>query len=174
MILVGYTTTEGQTRRIARHVTDRLARAGHGVELLDLKDAGDLDPADFDRIVLGASVHAGHFQRALSEFAARHAAALNARPTLFMSVSLAAAGHEAEDWRALDRILADLADATGWTPGRTVQIAGAYRPEKYDVFRRFIMRRIIAKKDPDIDPDASHEYTDWPALDRLVDDWMSG
>jgi menaquinone-dependent protoporphyrinogen oxidase len=66
-------------------------------------------------------------------------------------VSLAAAGHDAEDWRGLDSILDDLETATGWTPGRVEQIAGASLPTQYYVFRRFIMRRIIAAKDPETD-----------------------
>jgi menaquinone-dependent protoporphyrinogen oxidase len=49
------------------------------------------------------------------------------------------------------------------------QVAGAYLPSKYDFFRRFIMRRIIAAKDPQADLDADKEYTDWTAPDTLID-----
>ncbi|MDR9482714.1 MAG: flavodoxin domain-containing protein, partial [Salibaculum sp.] len=91
----------------------------------------------------------------------------------FLSVSLAAAGHEAEDWRVLDRIIDDFAEVTGWAPERVEQIAGAYRPSEYDLFKRFIMRRIIATKDPEADLDTDRDYTDWPALDALVDDWVA-
>jgi len=172
-VLVGYASSEGQTRRIARHVADRLADAGAAVELAGLADAEGLDPARFDRVILAASVHVGHYQRALSDFAAAHAERLAERPTLFLSVSLAAAGHESDDWRALDRIVDDLVAATGWQPGRVAQVAGAYRPSKYDIFRRFVMRRILAAKDPDADPDLDREYTDWAALDVLVDGWLA-
>ncbi|SLN72538.1 Protoporphyrinogen IX dehydrogenase [menaquinone] [Roseivivax jejudonensis] len=171
-ILVGYGTGEGHTRRIARHVADLTVAEGHSVELLNLADAEGLDLARFDRALLAASVHVNHYQRALGTFAAREASRLNAMPTLFLSVSLAAAGHDDEDWKGLERILADLEAATGWTPGRVSQIAGAFRPERYDVFRRFVMRRIIAVKDPKADLDAGKDYTDWPALDALVHDWL--
>ena len=92
---------------------------------------------------------------------------------MFVSVSLAAAGHDAEDWKGLDRILEEFEDATGWSPDRVEQVAGAYRPSQYDVFRRFIMRRIILAKDPEADPDTDTEYTDWKAFDSLLDDWLS-
>ncbi|KPP93050.1 MAG: menaquinone-dependent protoporphyrinogen oxidase HemG [Rhodobacteraceae bacterium HLUCCA08] len=172
-VLVAYATREGQTRRIARHVADRIVEAGHTTELLNLDDAADIGPDRFDRAVLAASVHAGQYQRALGDFAARHADALARMPTLFLSVSLAAAGHDAEEWRSLDRILSDMNEATGWTPGQVAQVAGAYRPSDYDFFTRFIMRRIIATKDPKADLDTDHEYTDWPALDALVDGWIA-
>ncbi|WP_323771282.1 flavodoxin domain-containing protein [Antarctobacter sp.] len=172
-LLIAYASTEGQTRKIARFVADRLVDAGHSVELLPVSAAQDIDPAHFDRVILAASVHVGHYQSEMSEFAATQARALLARPVLFLSVSLAAAGHDAEDWRALDGIVKDFADATGWQPGQVAQVAGAYKPSEYDIFRRFVMRRIVAAKDPDADLDVDHEYTDWDALGALVDEWTS-
>lgn len=170
--LVAYATSEGQTRKIARHVADRIVDTGQSVELLELSDAEDIELSRFDGVVLAASVHAGHYQKALANFAAKHADHIAKLPSLFLSVSLAAAGHDAEDWRGLHRILEDLEEATGWTPRQVEQIAGAYQPSKYDVFRGFIMRRIIAAKNPEADLDADKEYTDWQALDALTDDWM--
>lgn len=172
-ILIAYATGEGQTRRIARHVADRIFDAGHSVELVEAADAAETDLRRFDRAILAASVHVGHYQRSLTDFAAAKTGELRNLPTLFLSVSLAAAGHDAEDWKGLDRILQDFEDATGWTPGRTEQVAGAYRPSEYDIFRRFVMRRIIAAKDPAADLDADKEYTDWAALDQIIDDWLA-
>jgi menaquinone-dependent protoporphyrinogen oxidase len=172
-LLVAYGSTEGQTRKIARHVADRLADAGHTVELLPLADAGGLDPARFDRAVLAASVHASQYQPALAQFVEAHRGWLSANPTLFLSVSLCAAGHDAEDWRGLDRIAADFETATGWSPDTVMQVAGAYRPSQYDLFRRFVMRRIIAEKDPGAAPEQDREYTDWAALDAGVERWLA-
>ncbi|MCB1333244.1 MAG: protoporphyrinogen oxidase [Roseivivax sp.] len=171
-ILVAYASTDGQTRKIGRAVADWCADAGHAVELLPLADAGDIDLSRFDAVVLAASVHVGHYQKALTEFCAAHAAALGAMPDLFLSVSLAAAGHNAEDWQGLEKILADFAAATGWTPNAVEQVAGAYKPSQYDVFRRFVMRRILASRDPDADPSADIEYTDWAALKQRLVGWI--
>jgi menaquinone-dependent protoporphyrinogen oxidase len=171
-ILVAYATTEGQTRKIARQVADRLVDQGVSVELASLADAGDMDLRRFDRVIVAASIHLGHYQRVLSEFAASHADQLRDKPTLFLSVSLAAAGHEAEDWKGLDRVLDEFQQATGWTPRKVIQLAGAYCPSRYDILRRFVMRRIIAAKDPDADPDADKEYTDWPVLNATLDQWL--
>lgn len=173
-LLIAYASTDGQTRRIARRAADLCADAGHVVELLPLSDAEDLDPARFDAAILAASVHAGSYQKPLTEFCAAHAGALAAMPTLFLSVSLSAAGHDPEDWQGLDRILSDFTGATGWTPGRTEQVAGAYRPSQYDIFRRFVMRRIMALKEPEADLSRDLVYTDWAALELLLADWTGG
>ena len=172
-VLVAYATSEGQTRKIARKAADHIVDAGHSAELIELSAAADIDLGRFDGVIVGASIHAGHYQRALAHFVSEKVERLKLRPSLFLSVSLAAAGHDAEDWRALDRILQDFEDATGWTPGRVEQVAGAYLPSKYDIVRRFIMRRIIAAKAPDADLDADKEYTDWQKLDDLVDEWLA-
>jgi len=172
-LLVGYASTQGQTRKIARHVADLLADRGHAVELLALEEADDLDTGRFDRAILAASVHVGHYQRALVAFAEGARDWLNAHPVLFLSVSLAAAGHDAEEWRAIDRIAEDMAQATGWSPSQVVQVAGAYAPSRYDVFTRFTMRRIIAAKDPEADLSQDKEYTDWAALDEAVTAWLA-
>jgi menaquinone-dependent protoporphyrinogen oxidase len=172
-LFIGYATSEGQTRKIARHIADSLVDVGHGVELAPLAEVSDIDLSRFDRAVLAGSLHVGHYQKVLSEFAADHVESLAEMPTLLVSVSLAAAGHDAEEWRGLDRILSDFKEATGWEPGTVAQVAGAYTPSQYDVFRRFAMRRIIAAKDPETDLDWDHEYTDWDALDLLIDGWLN-
>ena len=172
-ILVAYATSEGQTRRIARRVADHIADHGQTVELLGLGDADDIDLQRFDGVILAASVHGGRYQTTLTDFAAEHAAKLANIPSLFLSVSLSAAGHDAEDWTGLDRVRQDFEHATGWSPAQVEQIAGAYRPSQYDVFRRFIMRRIIAIKDPEADLGADKEYTDWRALEQLIDRWLT-
>ncbi|MBV7393970.1 flavodoxin domain-containing protein [Mameliella sediminis] len=172
-ILIAYATGEGQTRKIARFVMDRLADQGHAVELLPVAEADGLDLSRYDRIILAASVHVGHYQHDMGDFVAEQAGFLSRPQTLFLSVSLAAAGHDAEDWADLDRIMQDFALVTSWTPGKVLQVAGAYKPSQYDIFRRFVMRRIVAAKDPQADLDADHEYTDWTALGQALDNWMT-
>lgn len=174
-ILVAYASTDGQTRKICRVAADWLADQGTAVELLPLADADadDIDLTRFDAVLLAASVHIGHYQKALTDFCANRADTLPALPSLFLSVSLAAAGHEAEDWQGLEKILTDFTSATGWTPNRVEQLAGAYKPSEYDVFRRFVMRRILANKDPSADLSADIEYTDWTDLKAVLADWTA-
>lgn len=172
-VLVAYATSEGHTRQVARRITDRLADGGKTIELLSLKDADDIDLRRFDRIIVAAPIHAGHYPRPLTDFAAKYSAALHDLPTLFVSSSLSAAGHDADDWKDLDRILKDFQEATGWTPGAVYQIAGAYLPSQYDIFRRFIMRQIISLNDPATDPSRDKIYTDWGALDDFIATWLT-
>ncbi|PQO21924.1 protoporphyrinogen oxidase [Rhodobacteraceae bacterium WD3A24] len=170
-ILIGYATTEGQTRRIARHAARRLAAAGHGVEIMPLTEADPEALAGCDAVILAGSIHAGRYQAELRDFARDNVAALAARRTLFLSVSLSAAGSEAEDWQGLEEILARFVEETGWTPDRVEQVAGAFRFSQYDFFRYWAMRWIAAHRDESVTPGEDVEYTDWAALDAALDDW---
>lgn len=172
-ILIAYATSEGHTRDIARTTADRLVDAGHSVELLRVADAGDIFLTRFDGAIIAAPIHTGHYPKSLARFAEARADDLAALPTLFMSVSLAAAGHDADDWLGLERILDDFITATGWKPGQVAQVAGAYKPSEYDIVRRFLMRRIIAAHEPDFDLDNDHIYTDWEGLAQTVDSWVN-
>lgn len=172
-VLVGYTTTEGQTRKVARFVADRLADGGHAVELLDLQDADELDLGRFDAAILGGSLHGGGFQKGLTAFARGAARALAGMPTLFLPVSLTAAGTDEEDWKGLDAAVERLIAETGWKPGRIAHVAGAFRFEEYDFFRAWAMRWIASQKDETVDPHGTTEYTDWEALAAIVDEWAA-
>jgi len=172
-LLVLYATTEGQTRKIARFVADRLADQGHAVELLPAGAAADLDPGRFDKVIAAGSVHAGSYQSDLTASLSAHAAALAARPSLFLSVSLSAAGDDPEDWDGLRSCVARLTEETGWTPGQVVHVAGAFRFTQYDFFRSWAMRWIARQKGESVDPNTDKEYTDWDRLGRDVDDWLA-
>lgn len=172
-ILIAFATTDGQTRKIARFAADCLTDLGPSVELLDVVDTEGLDLSRFAAVVLAASLHAGGFQKAMADFARAHAATLSAMPTLFLPVSLSAAGDDPEDWKGLRDCVSRFLAETGWQPGRTEHVAGAFRFTEYDFFRAWAMRRIAAAKGEDVATHADKEYTDWPALARLLTEWRA-
>lgn len=173
-VLIAYATTEGQTRKIARFCADCLIAQGHSVELLPLADAADDDGFDlkrFDSAILAGSVHGGRLQPQLARFAARYAPELNVRKTLFVMVSLAAAGNDPDEHAHLAQIATDFADSAGWTPDHIAHVAGAFRFTQYDFFKALAMRWIAHSKGEVVDRHSDKEYTDWPALAALLEDW---
>jgi menaquinone-dependent protoporphyrinogen oxidase len=172
-ILILYATTEGQTRKIARHVARRLIQTGQSVEVLSAAEAWDTDFADFDGAILLASLHVGAYQGVFIDTVTGKRDALARMPTLFLSVSLAAASDEAEDRADLDERVRAMTISTGWVPGRVSHVAGAFRWDEYDFFKTWAMRWIATKQDPTVKPGQDKEYTDWAALDRVVDEWAA-
>ena len=162
-VLIAYATTEGQTETVARRIADELAAAGHDADLVDLGDENP-NPDDYDGVVVGASVHAGGFQRAVTRFAAANAAALSARPSAFFFLSLTAAD-DADDSRAAVAELGEAIEAeTGWHPDEVAAFAGALKYTEYGPIKRFVMKRIARQYGGDTDTSRDHEYTDWDAV----------
>ena len=173
-VLIAYATTEGQTRKIARFCADHLIARGQSVELLPLVDLDEDELVDMSRIeaaILAGSLHGGRLQPQLIRFAARHAAALNDKPGLFLMVSLAAAGNDPQERADLARIASEFSKTTNWTPSEVVHVAGAFRFTQYDFFKSLAMRWIAHNKGEEVDPHADKEYTDWSALTALMARW---
>lgn len=167
--LIVYATTEGQTRKIVEFLAARLTAAGEAVRLVDAAAVPpDLDPRAFDTAILAASVHASRYQTALEAFARTHAAVLNVMSTAFISVSLAASGHDANDWKGLAACVADLQRRTGWTPASVHHVAGAFRYTQYNFIERWALRYIAWRKGGPTDTSRDHEMTDWKAVEALA------
>jgi menaquinone-dependent protoporphyrinogen oxidase len=169
-IVIVYGTTEGQTRKVATFVGDRLEQAGHTVELLDASTLPqDFDLPGFDRAILAASLHAGRYQAPVEHFATRNSRMLNTIPTAFLSVSLAAAGDSEEDKRGLAECLERFLATTGVRPVVVEHVAGAFRYTEYDFLKRWAMKYIAWRKGQPTDTGRDYEYTDWDALARFAE-----
>ena len=179
-VLVVYATREGQTRRIAEHLAATIRARGTPADVLD---AAEL-PSDFSLDVYGAavvagSVHLGKHEPEIVRFVKQHRAGLESMPSALLSVSLSEAGAEdpaapaerraeaaADVQRMIDAFLAE----TGWHPARIRAVAGALMYTKYNFLVRFVMTIIARRADASTDTSQDHEFTDWAALDRLVDE----
>src|SRR5262245_50777473 len=69
-VLIAYGSTDGMTARIAERMAQTLRGAGHTVEVA--RTPAGVDPAGFDAVLVGGSVHAGGFQRSMRRFVRRH------------------------------------------------------------------------------------------------------
>lgn len=171
-ILIVYATTDGQTRKIARFCADHCADVGHTAELLSASDADGTEVARFDGVILAGSLHLGSFQQDLIRFASRNLADMKTRPSLFLPVSLSAAGTDAEDWAGLTKCVVAFEAETGWDPSVTEHVAGAFKFSEYDFFKSLAMRWIAHQKGEAMGPDGDREYTDWAKLTAALDGWL--
>lgn len=169
-VLLVYGTAEGQTRKIARFVADRMRRNGHRVLLVNAAEqVGQLSPREFDAVLIAASVHAGRFQNAVADFVRRNLGAICSRTNAFLAVSLSAASRDSHDTEGLQRCVADFITRTGWTPGRIHHVAGALRYSAYGPIKRWVMRYIASRRGGPTDAGRDHELTDWVDLAQFID-----
>ena len=168
--LILYGTTEGQTRKVADFIADRLRKLGDQVTLAEAADAlRDLRPNEYDTAILAASLHAGFYQEPLVKFAHTHHACLNQMSSAFISVSLSAAGRDPDDLKGIAECADRFKQETGWTPAEVHHVAGAFRFTEYDFFKRWVMRLIAWEKGVKIGASQELELTDWDALAKVAD-----
>jgi menaquinone-dependent protoporphyrinogen oxidase len=163
-ILVLYASTHGHTAKIAARIAEAI---GPDAELREIGAAKELDPQQYDAIVVGASVHAGHHQKPVLEWVERHTGVLNGMPTAFFSVCLTAADDTDEAREASQRYIGDALGRTGWRPRRTRTFAGALQYREYDVFTRLLIKLMMKRGGHPTDTSRDHDFTDWDAVERF-------
>ena len=182
-LLIIYATREGQSQRIAEHLAATARTRGFAADVINAaKIPTKLSLASYAATLLVASVHAGKHEREMVEFVKAHRSELEAMRSIFISVSLSEVGAEdltrspeirarsaADVQRVVDSFLAD----TGWHPSKVHAAAGALMYSKYNFFIRFIMRAIARKEGASTDTSQDHEFTDWAALDHVIDEVTS-
>jgi menaquinone-dependent protoporphyrinogen oxidase len=169
-VLILYASKHGHTAKIASRIADALREDGAGADVRDVDSAATLSPRDYDVVVVGASIHAGHHQRSMTDWAKRHAAVLSDMPSAFFSVSLGAADDTEESREATRSYVDDFLDDTGWTPRRTQLIAGALQYREYDFATRQLMRLLMRHGHHPTDSSRDYDYTDWDGVDRFAHD----
>ena len=173
-VLLLYGTTEGQTGKIARFVTERLVQDGQKALMIEARESAFIpDLGEFDAVLIAASLHAGRFQREVIEFVKHNRQALAEKSSALLSVSLSAAGRDPQDVVGLATCVAQFIEQTGWTPGRVHHVAGALRYSAYGLITRWVMRHIAARRGAPTDTRRDYELTDWQDLARFIDEFAA-
>ena len=170
-VLILYGTTDGHTRAIAQAIAEPLSR--HGVDT-DVIQAGTLDPSlrEYDGIIVAASVHAGRYQRTVEQWVRAHRHEFTGKPAAFVSVCLAVLQQADPKVKAeLDAIVKRFEARTAWRPPIVKQVAGALLYTRYNIFKRWIMKRIVAKAGGATDVSRDYDYTDWADLRAFAEDF---
>jgi len=159
-ILVLYGTTDGHTATIAQTIGDTLKAAGFDTDVIQAGTA-DPRPADYAGIIVAASVQAGGYQKAVGRWLAAHVKEFGSRPTAFVSACLGVLQKDPKVDADLDAIAARFLDAAGWRPTVRKVVAGALLYTQYWFFKRWMMKRIVAKGGGETDTSRDYDYTDW-------------
>ena len=168
---VFYATTEGQTRRIAERFAAQLRELALDSRAVAITSA-DAEAIDWTHVrgaCLAASLHRQHHQPEAAAFAAHHHRELSNVPSMFVSVSLAAASKNENEKRAAVKLAEAFPLEAGWTPWKVAAVGGRLAYTQYNWVVRWMMRRIALKEGASGDTSRDHEYTNWDEITRLAD-----
>ena len=171
-VLIAYGSTEGQTRKVVKAVARQIREFGHEVAMFDTSGLlADLHPASFERIIIAGSVHVERHQETMELFVRSHLDELQTKPALFISVSLAAAFDDGMS--DAQGYVDSFAKYTGWVPEKSLLVAGAVRHGEYGYYEEHIFEHMVIKGRALDDPTKDHEFTDWDALAKDVERFVT-
>jgi len=167
-ILIAYGTTTGQTAKVARCMDEVLTDRGFDVTVHHLQNGDVVDPADYDAVLVGASVTNRAHQPAVVAFVERHASTLAERPSGFFQLSLASA----IPWQSAQRGAQDYVDsltaATGWEPDRIGLFAGTLPYSEFSRPLRWVFQLAAIPTGLGRDTSRDYEYTDWEEVEDFA------
>ncbi len=165
--LIAYSTTDGHTLRICQHIEKGLVARGHQVQVVRIDDSQGIDPASFDRIVIGASIRYGKHQPQVAAFIARHEETLKRRPSAFFTVNIVARKPHKNQPHNNPYLLKFLRQIH-WKPDLLDVFAGKLDYPRYGWLDRQMIRFIMLITKGPTDPRAVVEFTDWARVDAFV------
>ena len=87
--LILYASTHGHTAKIASHLAEAVRRENCDVDIRDARHDASPVPADYEGVLVAASLHGGHHQREVVDWTKRHRDALSRRYSIFLGAFVA-------------------------------------------------------------------------------------
>lgn len=174
-ILVIYGTTDGHTAKVAGFLGEHLRALGHEVEVDDAREPRrNPRAADFDAVIVAASVHVSGYQQAVRRWVRDNLTDLATRPNAFLSVCMGIVQDTPRVRADLEAIVDRFVEHTGWQPHRVEFVAGAIPYSRYGIIKRLVMQYMSRQAGHKTSPKQDYEYTDWEALHRLAAEFSAG
>lgn len=173
LIITG--SREGHTTKIGHHLAQTMLQTTPNLEYkqLPLTEAisqlrsGRLDLTSFQAIVIGASIHYGHFPKELLELCTKYCNVLQTIPSYFFGVNLTARKPNKCTPESNIYVRKFLAKSP-WQPTASAVFAGALNYSQLGWFDRNMIRFIMLLTGGDTDPATNKAYTDWHAVETFA------
>lgn len=165
-ILLLYSTVYGLNKRICETIKASLEGKGHLAAAEPLVGHA-VDPADFDVIVIGASIRQGKHNPSVLEFILNHRALLESRPNAFFSVNLVARKPH-KNTPATNPYLQRFLAGCPWKPQLLGVFAGELDYQRYGPFDRHAVRFIMWLNKGPTDLATKTTFTNWDEVERFA------
>ena len=165
-ILIVYSTTDGQTRKICKRLQHVIEQQTHKVTVVSIHDEPHIDASNFDKIIIGASIRYGKHSPLIVNFIKKNKRLLESKPNAFFSVNVVARKPEKskpEDNPYLQKFLKRIS----WKPEELAVFAGKIDYPRYSFVDRLMIRMIMWMTKGPTNPKAVVEYTDWKQVESF-------
>ena len=161
-----FSTIDGHTLEICRHLQEAVEREGHEATLVELTADSDVDPGPYDRIVIGASIRYGKHRPDVARFIERHKDALTSKPSAFFSVNAVARKPDKQTPETNPYVRKFLKSIT-WQPPVIGIFAGKIDYPRYGFVDKTMIRFIMWITKGPTDPNGTFEFTNWDDVEAF-------
>lgn len=164
--LIIYSTIDGQTLEICRKIKMLAEQAGEQVSLVTLEQAEALSLADFDKVLIGASIRYGKHRPDLYQFVNRNHAVLDSKINGFFTVNVVAR-KPLKNTPETNPYMQKFLKLSLWQPQQLAVFAGKIDYPKYGIFDRTMIRFIMWMTKGPTDLKGTFEFTDWGKVEAF-------
>lgn len=168
--LILFSSRDGQTREIAAYIANEI-KAQQACDVINILHADAVDWAQYDRVLIGASIRYGKFHPAVAKFIKTHLQALQQRAGGFFCVNLTARKPEKRSPQT-NAYTRKFLQQSPWQPDYCAVFAGALRYPRYRWFDRVMIQLIMRMTGGETDSRKEVEYTDWQQVSRFAREFV--
>ncbi|MGY3571141.1 menaquinone-dependent protoporphyrinogen IX dehydrogenase [Vibrio paucivorans] len=155
-----YSSREGQTKKILHYIEEELSE--FECEVVDLHSVDRVDFTQYDRVLIGASIRYGHFNKKLYQFIENNVEQLKQNKVAFFCVNLTARKEDqGKDTPEGSAYIKTFLTKSAWQPELIGVFAGALYYPRYKWFDRVMIRFIMTMTGGETDTNKEVEYTNW-------------
>lgn len=166
-VLIACSTVDGHTLKICERMRRTLEADGHSARVEEIRDGTAIDLAQFDRIVIGASIRYGKHRPSVYDFIDRHRALLESKPSAFFTVNVVARKPE-KSTPETNPYVKPFLEKSRWSPTLLGVFAGKIDYARYGFVDRLMIRFIMWMTKGPTNPSTCIEFTDWKAVDAFA------
>ncbi|PAR30771.1 menaquinone-dependent protoporphyrinogen IX dehydrogenase [Vibrio metoecus] len=170
--LLLYSSQEGQTRKIIERIAQQMPE--YDCDIQDLHQVHEIALADYDKILIGASIRYGRLNEKLYQFIQRHVTALANSKAAFFCVNLTARKEEqGKDTPEGSVYIQTFLKKSPWQPERIAVFAGALYYPRYRWFDKMMIRFIMTLTGGETDTSKEVEYTNWNKVSQFAEQFRN-
>ncbi|CAH0541996.1 Protoporphyrinogen IX dehydrogenase [menaquinone] [Vibrio marisflavi CECT 7928] len=169
-VLFLYSSREGQTKKIFKFIDSELQ--GYECELRNLDEVDSIDLAQYDKVLIGASIRYGHLNKKLYQFIDTHLEQLNRSKVAFFCVNLTARKEEqGKDTPEGSAYIQTFLKKSPWKPELIGVFAGALYYPRYNWIDRMMIKFIMSMTGGETDTSKEVEYTNWQKVALFAEEF---
>lgn len=168
-LLVVYSSCDGQTLKIAKHIVGKLRTSFEQVNYVNLADTPveQVQLAGYDKVIIGASIRYGKFRPHLYDFLSLYREVLAKLPCVFFGVCLTARKAE-KATPETNLYMKKLKLNAVWLPENQAVFAGALLYSRYNWWQTRLIQLIMKITGGSTDTSKDIELTDWAKVDEFA------